>query len=269
MPAKKSLGQHFLVSAEVIARIVELCRFVGREAQGVAEIGPGRGALTSGLAGLGLPLWVVEADDALAEAIGQRFPGVLVENVDARTVDWCGIPRVTGLHPWLLAANLPYNAGTEILWQTLLRRDVFCALVVMLQREVAQKFCADAGEEGYCPYGAWADPWWERRLLFTVKPGAFRPQPKVTSAVCAFTPKEGIPLSSSAMADYWDFVRAAFRQPRKTLAANLVDRYGGRETVSKAVDDLAISPLSRPGEISARSLVNLFSILRPGAAGTR
>jgi 16S rRNA (adenine1518-N6/adenine1519-N6)-dimethyltransferase len=257
--AKKSLGQHYLVSGEVIGRIVDLCRFMGREARGVAEIGPGRGALTQGLAGLGLPVWVVEADDALAAEIARRFPAIHVENADARTVDWCSVPRVTGLHPWLLAANLPYNAGTEILWQVLHRREVFCGIVVMLQREVAWKFCAEAGEEGYGPYAAWADPWWERKVLFAVKPGAFRPQPKVTSAVCSFAPREGIPLSSSMMPEYWDFVRAAFKQPRKTLAANLADRLGGKERLSRAMEALDIPPLARPGGVSARSLVRLFA----------
>jgi 16S rRNA (adenine1518-N6/adenine1519-N6)-dimethyltransferase len=257
--AKKSLGQHFLVSDEAISRIVDLCRFLGREARGVAEVGPGRGALTQGLAGLGLPLWAVEVDVELAGEIARRFPALHVENADARTVDWCGLPRITGLHPWLLAANLPYNAGTEILWQVLQRLDVFCGLVVMLQREVAQKFCADPGEEGYGPYAAWADPWWERKVVFTVKPGAFRPQPKVTSAVCTFVPREAIPLSTSMMPEYWDFVRAAFKQPRKTLAANLADRLGGRERLSQAMAELAIPPLARPGTVHPQKMGRLFA----------
>lgn len=258
--AKRSLGQNFLVSQTIIARILETARFMAAQAQGVVEVGPGRGALTAGLVALGKPYWAVELDDGLAAQTAERFPGIRVTAIDARAFDWLSLGRVTGLHPWFLVANLPYNAGTEILHQALFRREILSGTLVMLQREVARKFCAREGEEGYGPCAVWADPWWERRMLFTVPPGAFRPQPKVTSAVCAFSQRPEISLPSSAMQSYWEFARLAFRQPRKTLLANLIqgkapDRAGWAE----AADALGLSPNLRPAQVPPDAFVRLFA----------
>ncbi len=259
--AKRSLGQNFLVSEAVIDRIAETCRFLSAEAEGIVEVGPGRGALTDRLAALGKALWAVELDGELAAQLAERLPDVQVTEGDARAFDWCSLWRISGLHPWLFVGNLPYNAGTEILWQALLRRDTFRALVVMLQREVAEKFCAPHGEEGYGPYSAWTHPWWEGQVLFTVKPGAFRPQPKVTSAVCAFTPRRVIPLSSSLQQDYWAFIQRAFRHPRKTLLANLAAGSEGRAFWEGKLRAARVEALDRPAQVPAGAYVKLFEAL--------
>lgn len=230
------------------------------QAQGLVEVGPGRGALTAGLVAVGKPYWAVELDDDLAAQTAERFPGIRVSITDARAFDWLSLGRITGIHPWLLVANLPYNAGTEILRQALFRRETLSGALVMLQREVARKFCALQGEEGYGPYAIWADPWWERRMLFTVPPGSFRPQPKVTSAVCAFSRRPDISLPSSSMQAYWEFVRRAFRQPRKTLVANL-----SRETALhggawvESMKDVGLSPGLRPAQVPPEAFARLFA----------
>lgn len=265
MRAKRSLGQNFLVSQAVIGRILEVVRFTAGQAQGIVEVGPGRGALTGGLVGLGKPYWAVELDDGLAAQTAERFPGIQVSVADARTFDWFSLGRVTGLHPWLLVANLPYNAGTEILHQALFRREILGGAVVMLQREVARKFCARMGEEGYGPHAVWVDPWWERRLLFAVPPGAFRPQPRVTSAACAFSQRSEIEMPSSAMQAYWDFVRRAFRQPRKTLLANLCqERARDGAALTASITAAGLSPSLRPAQVSPEEFVRLFGIAGSG-----
>ena len=256
--AKKSLGQHFLVSEPVIGRIADTCRFLSKESAGVVEVGPGRGALTRRLSHLGKPLALVELDGALAEDLRERFPTAEVHEADARAFDWCSLARRSGLHPWLLAGNLPYNAGTQILWRVLFRRDTFSGAVVMLQVEVARKFCAGAGEEGYGPYAAWADPWLERRILFTVKPGAFRPQPKVTSAVCSFAPRREIAASTGIMPVYWNFVSTAFAQPRKTLLSNLAGLGEGRSAWAARLDAVKLAPTVRPGQVPPPDLLALY-----------
>jgi 16S rRNA (adenine1518-N6/adenine1519-N6)-dimethyltransferase len=259
MRAKRSLGQNFLSSEGVVERIVEAARFMASEARGIVEVGPGRGALTAGLMAMGKPLWVVELDDALAGELGARFPALRITRADARTFDWCSLSRITGLIPWLLVGNLPYNAGTEILWQALFRRDTLCGALVMLQREVARKFCSGPGEEGYGPLAVWADPWWERRLAFSVPPGAFRPQPKVTSAVCAFRarPTPGLPTSDQWA--YWEFLKGAFLQRRKTLAANLAGpEAGDKGAVAATLDGLGEAATARPAEVSPEVFERLF-----------
>jgi 16S rRNA (adenine1518-N6/adenine1519-N6)-dimethyltransferase len=263
--AKRSLGQNFLVAQTVIARILETARFMAAQSQGIVEVGPGRGALTAGLVALGKPYWAVELDDDLAAQTAERFPGIRVSTSDARSFDWLSLGRTTGLHPWFLVANLPYNAGTEILHQALFRREVLSGALVMLQREVARKFCAHRGEEGYGPHAIWVDLWWEQRLLFTVPPGAFRPQPKVTSAVCAFTQRPDISLPTSAMQEFWDFCRGAFRQPRKTLLVNL-DRETMPDRGAWAIlmNDLGLSPNLRPAQVTPEAFARLFAAARSG-----
>jgi len=258
--AKRSLGQNFLVSQAIKERILETARFMAAQAQGIVEVGPGRGALTAGLVALGKPYWAVELDDDLAVQTAERFPGIRVSTTDARAFDWLSLGRITGLHPWFLVANLPYNAGTQILQQALFRREILSGALVMLQREVARKFCARQGQEGYGPHAVWADPWWERQMLFTVPPGAFRPQPKVTSAVCAFSQRPDISLPSSSMQAYWEFVRLAFRQPRKTLLANLShENAHEREGCAEAADAVGLSPNLRPAQVPPEAFARLFA----------
>ena len=224
----------------------------------MVEVGPGRGALTEGLAGLGKPLWLVEMDEDLARGLALRFPEAQITVADARTFDWCSPGRVSGLHPWLMVGNLPYNAGTDILHGALFRRDALSGAVVMLQREVAEKFCAGVGEEGYGPLGAWADPWWERSLLFTVPPGAFRPQPKVTSAVCAFRARVTPGLPSSAMFPFWEFIQRCFRHRRKALLSNLLQEPGERERWSERMRVEGLDLLLRPAQVAPARYAQLF-----------
>ncbi len=256
---KKALGQNFLVAEPYIQRILDTTRFMTGAAQGIVEVGPGRGALTAGLVASGKPYWGIELDDHLAAAISSRFPNARVTVADARTFDWCSLSRVTGLVPWLLVGNLPYNVGTEILHAALYRREVLCGALVMLQLEVAQKFCSGAHVEGYGPYAAWADPWWERRLLFQVPPGAFRPQPQVTSAVCAFSARSVPRLPSARMEAYWAFVQRAFRQRRKTLVSNLtVGEPKGKTDWGSTLERLGLLPTARPDEVPPERYVDLF-----------
>ncbi len=258
--AKRSLGQHFLASEAVVRRMIESCRFMASQARGIVEVGPGRGALTGGLAALGKPLWLVELDDALGADLARRFPEARLSVADARTFDWHSLSRISGLFPWFLVGNLPYNAGTEILRQALASRETLVGMVVMLQREVAAKFCAGAGEGGYGPLAAWADPWWDRRILFTVPPGAFAPAPKVTSAVCAFQARSVPGLPSGTMWSYWDFLQGAFRHPRKTLASNLSDGHGEmRERWIAVLGRLGHPPSVRPAQVNPEDLARLYA----------
>jgi len=244
--AKRELGQHFLVSSSVIERITDTCGSLSSSASGVLEIGPGTGALTSRLQALGRPFWAVEADKALAESLGGVFPHARIINADARAIDLERLSVESGLARWLVVGNLPYNAGTDILKKVLRHRRRVSAVVVMLQKEVAGKFCAGVGDGAYGALGAWTAVWWESTLEFTVKPGAFRPQPKVTSAVCAFKPKAAPALPDESMDGFQAFLSNAFAHPRKTLKRNL----GG--------DAVVLDPLLRPSDLSSEEYVRLY-----------
>ncbi len=244
--ARKDLGQHFLVSSQVLDRIEGACRDFAQKSTAILEIGPGKGALTERLRELGPPVWAVEADPELVTSLRGDFPDVRVFNADARELDLVSLSAQAGRSPWLVAGNLPYNAGTDILRRVLHYTGETAAVVVMLQKEVARKFCAGPGDEAYGLIGAWTAVWWEPVFAFTVKPGAFRPQPKVTSAVCTFVPKRDPPLPRETMDRFRTFLQKAFAHPRKTLRRNL-----GRDL------DLPDSPV-RPADLSPGEYVSLF-----------
>ncbi len=258
--AKKSLGQHFLVDSTWIRRILEAAGEASASATALLEIGPGGGALTPGLLDLGLPTWAVEADRELAGTLAKEQPNLRVVLGDAREHD---LPKLAGSSArWLVVGNLPYNAGTQILRRILASPGEVVSAVVMLQREVAWKFCADAGGEGYGPLAVWTDGWWERRLLFSVPPGAFRPCPKVISAVCRFDARVRATLPADEQASFWSFLRMAFASPRKAMGT--VGRSLGRpaESWAEILEHLGIDRLARPNQVEPAVWVRLFDLLR-------
>ncbi|MGC8722986.1 MAG: 16S rRNA (adenine(1518)-N(6)/adenine(1519)-N(6))-dimethyltransferase RsmA [Acidobacteriota bacterium] len=256
--AKKSLGQHFLVDSVWIQRILGAAREASTSATALLEIGPGGGALTSGLLDLHLPTWAVEVDRELAAALARERPDLRVVLGDARELD---LPKLAGSGArWLVVGNLPYNAGTEILRRILSRPGEVASAVVMLQREVAWKFCASAGGEGYGPLAVWTDGWWKRRLLFSVPPGAFRPCPKVISAVCRFDPKERASLPPNEQERFWSFLRMAFASPRKAMGA--VGRSLGYavESWPAILERVEVDRLARPNQVEPAVWTRLFEL---------
>lgn len=260
--AKKSLGQHFLVDSTWIQRILEAAREASTSATALLEIGPGGGALTPGLLDLDLPTWAVEADRELAAALAKEQPNLRVVLGDARELD---LPKLAGSSGrWLVVGNLPYNAGTQILRRILSSPGEVISAVVMLQREVAWKFCADAGGEAYGPLAVWTGGWWERRLLFSVPAGAFRPCPKVISAVCRFDPRVRASLPVDEQARFWSFLRMAFASPRKAMGT--VGRSLGfpADSWMEILEHLGIDRLARPNQVEPALWVRLFELPRLG-----
>ncbi|MEW6757188.1 MAG: 16S rRNA (adenine(1518)-N(6)/adenine(1519)-N(6))-dimethyltransferase RsmA [Acidobacteriota bacterium] len=255
--AKKSLGQHFLVSESVLSRVAALCREAAEGVEAILEIGPGRGALTRHLLDTGLPVRAVELDGCLARELGGLFPGLEVAEGDGRAVRWPDLPGSTGLSPWLLAGNLPYNAATEILLNALAHPAEVKAAAVMVQREVALKFTARPGGEGYGWMAAWTAAWWEGAVRLHVRPGSFSPPPRVQSSFLVLRRLRSPSLSPECAGTYRVFLEAAFRQPRRTLASNLARslRSGGRPSPVRLS---GIPPVLRAAQAAPEDLARLF-----------
>lgn len=258
MSAKKWLGQHFLVSPSVIKAVEALCSSCSGEAEAVLEIGPGKGAMTKGLLKLGLPVIAVEKDEELARALQMSFPDLDVRVGDAKEITLETLIQETDRAPWLVAGNLPYNVGTKILLECLRKPRWIAALVVMIQREVAQKFCAECGEAGYGFFSAWSQAFWHAEMKFPVPPGAFRPPPAVVSEVCLFLPKTEPWLDRGKMAGYWEFLKAAFGHPRKTLAGNLSLVQGSKKRWREDLGGEGLLPGVRADQVPARTLCRLY-----------
>ncbi len=207
--AKKSLGQHFLIDDNICRRIVAALD-TGPEDR-VVEIGPGAGALTRFLVqGEFERLILIEKDEHLAELAASEWPRAEVRTGDALEVDWAALS-----HPRLkVVGNLPYNVASRILWEMVLNCQTFDRGVFMIQREVADRLAAPAGNKQYGALSVWVQSFARVKRLFTVGPHLFRPRPKVDSAVVLLTPVAERPAHPERLAL---LVRMAFQSRRKQL----------------------------------------------------
>ncbi|MBJ6727527.1 16S rRNA (adenine(1518)-N(6)/adenine(1519)-N(6))-dimethyltransferase RsmA [Geomesophilobacter sediminis] len=216
--AKKSFGQNFLVDNGVLERIVSCVDPADTDA--ILEVGPGQGALTRLLAQRAGRLLAIELDRDLLPILDREFAGspqVEVEHGDVLRVD---LPKLlSGRHPgrWKVAANLPYNISSQVLFRFLECVELFERLVLMLQKEVGDRLVAQAGSKEYGALTVLLRLHFDIRREFIVKPGSFRPIPKVDSAVLTFTPLPAPRVEVGDERVFRQVVKGAFSQRRKTL----------------------------------------------------
>jgi 16S rRNA (adenine1518-N6/adenine1519-N6)-dimethyltransferase len=243
MRAKKTLGQNFLIDASVMSRIVSCVAPDPGDA--ILEVGPGRGALTKLLAASGAQFLAIEWDRDLLPLLNAEFagaPNVEIGHGDILRVDLRQLLNSRGGgKKWKVAANLPYNISSQVLFRFLDCSELFERLVLMLQKEVGDRLVAPAGCKEYGALTVLLRLHFDIRREFIVKPGAFRPIPKVDSAVLRFTP---LPRPRAEVGDedfFRRLVKGAFSQRRKTLLNAL------RSAGIGAEDDSLPSALSRSG----------------------
>ncbi|TVP55004.1 MAG: ribosomal RNA small subunit methyltransferase A [Gemmatimonadales bacterium] len=234
---KRALGQNFLVDGNIQRRIVDVAAIEPDDA--VVEIGPGRGALTGLLAERAGQLTLVELDDLLAAELEERFrdidhvrvlhADILETRLSAISSDPSSL-RVIG--------NIPYNITTPILFH-LLEAPRPADILLMVQKEVAERIAAVEGTSGYGALSVGVQTVAEVETLLRVPPGAFRPRPRVDSAVIRIRPIRPFPLSRDEEHRLRRLTRAAFQWRRKQLRRTLRDH-----------PDLALPParLERLGE---------------------
>lgn len=237
---RRRLGQNFLVDKDVANRIVDLLK---EEPPRVIEVGPGRGALTAPLLDRFDRVRALELDEPMVAPLEARFGdrGLEVIHADALAAP---LDEMIGAEaPWQVASNLPYSVGTAILRRLMPRHDLFTRLVVMLQREVAHRVVAVPGSGNHGLMALERSAWADAHIAFTVHPRAFRPVPKVHSAVVVVDLRP-------PPADPDDIERAlriaghALTLPRKKLSNALGGRID-RSTFEKA----GVDPNARPGTI--------------------
>jgi 16S rRNA (adenine1518-N6/adenine1519-N6)-dimethyltransferase len=222
LSARKSLGQNFLLDLNLTARIARAAGPL--EQSTVVEIGPGPGGLTRALLAMGAKRVIAVEHDARAipalEAIARRYPGRLeIVCGDAQRFD--PRPLLNG-EPAKIVANLPYNIATALLidWLSIEPWPPwFEMMVLMFQREVAERIVARENEEAYGRLGVLANWRAETKILFDISPAAFVPQPKVTSSLVRLIPRKAPePCDRRALEQV---AAAAFGQRRKMLRQSL------------------------------------------------
>jgi len=214
----QKLGQHFLASSAILERIASAA--CPQPESLVIEIGPGRGALTEKLLGRAGRVVAIEVDPVMVDHLRTRFAGdarlevVHADVLHADLAQWGPAP-VTG--------NLPYYIASPIIEKVL--RAGAPRAVFLIQKEVAMRLTASPGTRDYGYLTATTAVFADARRLFDVKPGAFRPPPKVDSSVVLLEPRAA-GLGVDDRESFLKFLGHCFRQKRKTLRNNLASVYG-------------------------------------------
>jgi 16S rRNA (adenine1518-N6/adenine1519-N6)-dimethyltransferase len=227
--ARRSLGQNFLVDGNLQKKIVALLG-AGPDDE-VLEIGPGRGALTEHLAGRVGRLILVELDEHLATALTRTYAGredISVIHNDILAVDPSALARAPGR--LMVVGNIPYNITTPLIFH-LLERPRPASLLLMVQKEVAERLVARPGTSEYGALAVGVRTVAQVERVFAVPRTAFRPMPGVDSAVVRITPRVPEPLTADEEAHLRIFTRASFQWRRKQMQKILRDHA-----------DLALSP---------------------------
>jgi 16S rRNA (adenine1518-N6/adenine1519-N6)-dimethyltransferase len=253
--AKRRLGQHFLTDRRLLGRIADALGAGSGDT--VLEIGPGPGGLTAALAERAGRLVAIEKDRELVPGLRERFPGVTIVEADALETDWHALAGGR----FLLAGNIPYNITSPLIDKAL-EPPVPARIVFLVQKEVADRVTARAGEPAYgaLSAGVQSVAWAER--LFTVPAGAFHPRPKVDSAVLRLTPLEAPLVVPGDQARYRRLVVGLFGFRRKQLARGLRELTGwDAPAVAGVLERTGIPPDVRPEVLAPATFADLLRAL--------
>lgn len=268
---KPKLGQHFLRDTQAAQRSVEALGDISQST--VLEIGPGQGALTGMLARRARRLIAIEFDRVLAAQLRMRFAmatNIEIIEGDVISMDFDTIfgPKPGTSRPGLeyspaparLIGNLPYYITSPILLRLFEFRRYFDVMVVMVQREVADRIVAPPGSREYGLLSATAQLYTRAEKLFTLAPGAFNPPPKVHSSVLRLTVAPQLEKLQVPEDPFIGFLKLSFGQKRKTLWNNLKSQYAS-EILKAALSETGIRPNVRAEALSLEKSAALFRSL--------
>ncbi len=269
---KPKLGQHFLDSEDAAIRIVDALGDISQST--VLEIGPGRGILTSLLAKRARRLIAVELDRVLAAQLRLKFGmsrNVEVIEADVLTIDFeslfgpkpgLGRPGIeVKPEPVKVVGNLPYYITSDILLRLFAFSKYFDSIVIMVQKEVADRIAAEPGGSDYGILSATAQLNARVENLFTLPPGAFAPPPKVHSSVLRLTIDPQQEKLGVAGDGFIDFLRLSFGQKRKTLWNNLKENYEAA-SLKRALAEAKVKPTARAETLSLEESAAVYRALR-------
>lgn len=252
-PAKKSLGQHFLHERGVVDKIV--LAVDPRPGDHIVEIGPGQGAMTYPLLDRHGRLTAIEFDrDLLAPLAARARAHGELELVHANVLDVDFTALAAGT-PIRLVGNLPYNLSSPILFHALDHAAVVRDMHFMLQKEVVDRMAAGPGSKVYGRLSVMLQAYCRVTALFTVGPGAFKPPPKVDSAVVRLVPRPPEEIGIDNRARFAAIVRAAFGQRRKTLRNALQPLCSADEISAAGVD-----PSQRAEQLEVADFIRIANL---------
>ncbi len=257
--AKKRYGQNFLKDSSILDKIIES---MPKNDNHIVEIGPGLGDLTEKLVKY-KDMTAYEVDSDLIDILKSKF--AIEINEERLRLNHIDVLEIWEKEDSLceksydLIANLPYYIATNIILRAL--EDKNCEhIIVMIQKEVAQKFGACVNEKEYSSLGIISEILSkERKILFDVPPQSFSPEPKVMSSVL-YIKKD---MSKNIDKDFKSFLKACFSQPRKKLSKNLSSRFD-KKFITDIYKELEINENTRPHEVSASLYNQIYTKVRNG-----
>ena len=264
MIPNKRLGQHFLTDRHILQRIVDALDPAPDDL--VVEIGAGKGSLTEQVLARGLRVIAIEKDRRLAHECGVRNADCGIDRLtvvpgDALRLDWHALitPHSTLRPPhFKIVGNIPYNITSPLIDKAL-TLPLPTRIVFLVQAEVADRIAALPGSKTYGALSVGVQAVSRVERLFTVRAGAFTPQPKVTSAVVRLTPLAQPLVAPEEIAPFRAFVTACFTRRRKQLR-NVVMAATGRSAtvVTAGLAALGLDPAARPEMLAPEIFVRLL-----------
>jgi 16S rRNA (adenine1518-N6/adenine1519-N6)-dimethyltransferase len=271
---KPKLGQHFLADDSAALELVEALGDISQIT--VLEIGPGRGALTTLLAKRARRLIAIELDRVLAAQLRMNFsltPNVEIVEGDILAIDFDSLfgPKPGSTRPGMehmiervrVVGNLPYFITSDILLRLFEYRRYFDELILMVQREVAERLAAKPGKSEYGLLSATAQLYTRVDNLFTLSPDSFSPPPKVHSSVVRLTIDPKLDSLNVPETEFISFLKLAFGQKRKTLMNNLKAKYAPK-VLRSAMEQAKVKPEVRAEALSLEKSAALFRALSNG-----
>ncbi len=253
--AKKQYGQNFLIDKTVLAKIIQA---IPKNADNIVEIGPGLGDLTQELLKISKQVKAYEIDSGLISILKKKFQKELEcgkFNLIHQDVNDAFNPNLDE-KPYFLVANLPYYIASHIILKALEDRNCL-GLIVMIQKEMAEKFCAKEGDSEFSFLSVLSAMICERKLLFDVNPQCFNPQPKVMSAVMSLIKIKDFELCG--LENFKNFLKDCFKFPRKQLLGNLKAH---KSKVLEAFIALDLKENVRPHELCVDSYLKIYDRLK-------
>ncbi|MBR1762323.1 MAG: 16S rRNA (adenine(1518)-N(6)/adenine(1519)-N(6))-dimethyltransferase RsmA [Eubacterium sp.] len=261
----KALGQNFLIDEEVCPKMAE--NLGADKKTAVIEVGPGIGVLTKELCRVSGRVAAIELDKrlypVLSETLGSFDNFELIEG-DAMKLDLKELidERLSEFDDVKFCANLPYYITSPLIMRLLEERLPISEIVVMVQKEAAQRLCAEMGTRNAGAVTAAVKYYGDAQILFEVGRDSFMPSPKVDSAVIKITLNKGSKYSVSDEKKFFSLIRAAFAQRRKTLVNSLSNSLNiSKNDITNALLKLSLNPNIRAEELTMEDFVNLFDLL--------
>lgn len=269
---KKSLGQNFLIDLNILNKIIGAADL--DVTKGALEIGPGIGALTEQLAKRAGKVVAVEIDQRLLPILEETlepYGNAAVIHGDVLKLNLSEVfaQHFAGLAGVSVVANLPYYVTTPIVMKLLEERLPLENIVVMIQKEVADRMAAKPGSKDYGSLSIAVQYYCEPQVVTIVPHTVFIPQPNVDSAVIRLKVRKEPPVQVEDEAFYFKVVQASFAQRRKTIANNLLTHFFGKENrgdMEKALQEAGIEPSRRGETLSLEEYARLSaSLIKAGA----